>query len=166
MDDRELKILIADLHREHGALVLRRCQSLLKDDVAADDAAQEAFIRVIENIDRFRGEASPMTWIYRIATNVCLDELRRRARRATVELTPELQDALTGSQASAENMVLSQEQLSRLFARTDPTSLQILVHTYLDEMTQEETADVMGLSRKTVWSKLQRLKQHIQRGRR
>lgn len=100
MNERDTKESIAELHRAHGALVLRRCQTLLKDREAAADAAQEVFVRVIEKIDRFRGEASPVTWVYRIATNVCLDELRRRAKRRLVEWTPELHDALTGGLVS------------------------------------------------------------------
>jgi RNA polymerase sigma-70 factor (ECF subfamily) len=48
----------------------------------ADDAAQEAFIRAWRSRDQFDGRASLKTWLYRIATNVCLDELQDRGRRA------------------------------------------------------------------------------------
>jgi RNA polymerase sigma-70 factor (ECF subfamily) len=154
---------IAELFEQHGGVVLHRCRQLLKDEAAADDAAQEVFLRVIQNLESFRGEASPVSWIYRIATNICLDELRRRARRAAVELTPELLEALSGSERAAEEVVVEKDQLAWLLGRTDPASVQILVHSALDEMTQEEIARVMGLSRKTVWTKLQRLKLKLAR---
>jgi RNA polymerase sigma-70 factor (ECF subfamily) len=43
---------------------------------------QEAYLRAFCNLDRFRGESSPATWLHRIVHNVCMDELRRRRRRA------------------------------------------------------------------------------------
>src|SRR5215472_1723603 len=48
----------------------------------ADDAVQETMIRAWRSLDQFDGRASMKTWLYRIATNVCLDELRDRGRRA------------------------------------------------------------------------------------
>jgi RNA polymerase sigma-70 factor (ECF subfamily) len=55
---------------------------MLGSTVDADDAAQETMIRAWKSIDRFDGRASVKTWLYRIATNVCLDELSGRTRRA------------------------------------------------------------------------------------
>jgi RNA polymerase sigma factor (sigma-70 family) len=152
-----VKQLVTELFREHGGFILRRCRQLLKDDAAAADAAQEVFLRIVEKLDGFRGEASPVTWIYRIATNVCLDELRRQARKPTLELTPELAEALGDPQASAEQRAIHRDHLAVLFRKADAVDLQILVHTHLDGMTQEEVAEVMGLSRKSVWTRLQRL---------
>jgi RNA polymerase sigma-70 factor (ECF subfamily) len=160
MDDGALRQQVAGLHLKHGALVLRRCRSLLQDPSAAEDAAQEVFLRVMENLEGFRGESSPVSWIYRIATNICLDELRRKARRNTVELTPELQEMLVAS-GSAEETMARRQEIMRWFRRTSTASLQIWVHAYMDEMTQEEIADTMGLSRKTVWTKLQQLRRQL-----
>jgi RNA polymerase sigma-70 factor, ECF subfamily len=48
----------------------------------AEDHVQEVFLRAWRSRERFQGESSPRTWLYRIATNACLDTLRRDARRA------------------------------------------------------------------------------------
>ncbi len=52
----------------------------------ASDLAQEAFIKIYRSLGTFRGEASFLSWMYRLVTNVCLDELRRRGRAKTVSI--------------------------------------------------------------------------------
>jgi RNA polymerase sigma-70 factor, ECF subfamily len=58
------------------------CYRMLGSAVDADDAAQETVIRAWKNLNQFDGRASLRTWLYRIATNVCLDEIAKRGRRA------------------------------------------------------------------------------------
>lgn len=65
-------------HYDRVHAVCRRIAGATRD---ADDAAQEAMIRIVRNIDRFDGRSAFGTWAYRIATNAALDELRRRKRR-------------------------------------------------------------------------------------
>lgn len=154
MDREELKERVSELYEKYLKLVERRCQRLLGYTEAAEDAVQEVFVRVLKNYEQFRHESSPVTWLYQISTNVCIDELRRRARRRTEELTPEMQEILSAHQSSVEQRCGEKQSLERLVSQTDPTTLQILIHYHLDEMTQEEIASVLGLSRKTVWTRL------------
>ncbi|WP_418792090.1 RNA polymerase sigma factor [Phosphitispora sp. TUW77] len=58
----------------------------------ASDLAQEALIKVYRSINTFRGESSFSTWLYRVVTNVCKDELRRRARPKTVSIDEMIED--------------------------------------------------------------------------
>src|SRR5688500_10459992 len=68
------------------------CYRMLGSVVDAEDAVQEAMLRAWKNADRFREQASLKTWLYRIATNVCLDTLaasdRRRLRPLETSPTP------------------------------------------------------------------------------
>ena len=66
----------------HRTALVGHCYRMLGSSVDADDATQEAIIRAWKSLDQFDGRASLRTWLYRIATNVCLDEIGKRKRRA------------------------------------------------------------------------------------
>ena len=74
---------------------------MLGSAVDADDATQEAMIRAWKSLDQFDGRPSLRTWLYRIATNVCLDEIAKRGRRARPmeegPLVPPVRHRLTSS---------------------------------------------------------------------
>src|SRR6201991_3816498 len=77
------------LVRSYDQSVLRLAMNLLRSPEDARDAYQEAFLKVYRNLHSFRFDCSFHTWLYRIVTNICLDQLRKRKVRkeesATVE---------------------------------------------------------------------------------
>ncbi|MBI4873892.1 MAG: RNA polymerase sigma factor [Acidobacteria bacterium] len=69
------------LVRSYDQPVLRLAMNLLRSPEDARDVYQEAFLRIYRNLDNFRFDASFQTWLYRIVTNLCLDQLRKRKVR-------------------------------------------------------------------------------------
>jgi len=69
------------LVRAHDQSVLRLAMNLLRSPEDARDVYQEAFLRVYRNLHSFRFDCSFHTWLYRIVTNICLDQLRKRQVR-------------------------------------------------------------------------------------
>ena len=69
------------LLRRHYPRLRALCQRLTGDPTDADDACQDALVALVRGLPRFDGRSSFATWAYRVATNTCLDELRRRRRR-------------------------------------------------------------------------------------
>lgn len=76
--------------RRHHARIYGVCRRLAGNEADALDATQEALIAIARGIRRFDGRAAFSTWAYRVATNACLDELRRRKRRPTPGLPDDL----------------------------------------------------------------------------
>jgi len=77
-----MTVVDAEQLETHRAALTGHCYRMLGSAFDADDAVQETMVRAWRGLDRFDGRASLRTWMYRIATNVCLDALSNRAKRA------------------------------------------------------------------------------------
>jgi RNA polymerase sigma-70 factor, ECF subfamily len=146
----ELEALYAQL----APAVFRRARRLLGRDADAWDAVQEVFVQVLRAGPKFRAEARPMTWIWRITTNVCLNQLRARKVRET---DLEIADEGTVTMASTD----ARQMLRKWMGSLDERELAVATLLYLDGLTQDETADVLGLSRKTIGREVEVLREKL-----
>ncbi len=144
-----MALAIDDLYRKHGAVVYRRARALLGDSQAAKDALQEVFMSAIRAGEGFRGESSPVTWLYRVTTNHCLNVLRDEGRR--VRLAAAQAPAEHSPGASAENRAV----LRSVLARVPEELAQVAIYYYVDELNQDEIAELLGTSRRTVGNRLE-----------
>jgi RNA polymerase sigma-70 factor, ECF subfamily len=134
--------------RRMGAVAFRRCLQLLGDREAARDATQEVMIRMLANREHID---SPAAWIWRVSTNTCLHVLEkdRRLRFMDPVDLPEVPDDARG-----EERLAARQALASLIDRLDEKARGVFALVHVDGLTQEEAAEVLGLSRRTVGKKL------------
>jgi RNA polymerase sigma-70 factor (ECF subfamily) len=146
------------MYERFGPSIYSRCRRLLRDPVAAEDATQEVFLRVMRHIEAAPQESAALAWIYRISTNYCLNVLRDSSRHAEpVENVPEQRAE------DFEEEVVTRDWAERLLGQT-PAALRVPAELYhLKGMEQGKVAKALGVSRRTV---LYRLGEFAERARR
>jgi len=142
--------------------VFRLAFSILKERAAAEDATQETFVRVWKALPRFDGRAALGTWIYAIARNTCLMDLRRR--RPTVSLddpdTPDAQHA-EAQIASAPAEDPERDNLLRLLARLPRNQQEAVRLFYLEDRSYDAVAASLGMPLGTVKNLLHRARKRL-----
>ncbi|MEW5740506.1 MAG: sigma-70 family RNA polymerase sigma factor [Myxococcota bacterium] len=143
---------LQSLYAKYGAAVFGRCRYLLKDAAAAEDAMQDVFARALLNEASFRGEASPLTWLMKIATHHCLNLLRAegaawRDRYADLQLA-------RGEAHGGAGALEARDAVRKSLTRFDEETQAAVVHYYVDEMTLEEVAALLGRSVPTIRKRL------------
>lgn len=139
------------------ALTLRMCKN--QEDAA--EAAQEAFLAAWQGLKSFRGDSSFSTWLYRLASNACVDLLRREGkRRAAVSLDDEdlnldVPSALPSPQEEAERREL-REQIEEGLRALPPEYRAALVLREIQQLRYDEIGEALGLDIGTVKSRISR----------
>ena len=141
------------LYIRHSRDVYRRARELLGDD-AARDATQEVFMRVIRLGGKVPSEPTPTAWLHRVTTNLCLNRLRDRKRRQEI-LTSAYAPALIADGAASSAPVGEPRAIVLDILNQIPEELQdVAVYSLLDELTYEEIARLLGISKRTVCNRL------------
>jgi RNA polymerase sigma factor (sigma-70 family) len=133
--------------------------SIIAGPADAPDVTQDAFLKAYMALDRFRGEAPFRPWILRIVANEAKN--RRRSSHRREQLTLRLaEDRPSGDAApSPEAVVLERTTTERLLAAVSALPERdrlVVAYRYLVELSEEETATVLGVRRGTVKSRLSR----------
>jgi len=129
---------------------------LLGRDDDAWDAVQEVFERMIKHAKEFRREANPMTWAYRITTNVCLNVIRGRGFREPAAIEDEAEAvAAPGSEVEG---VEARNLLRKWVSHLSERELQVATLLFIDGLTQDEVATTLGFSRKTIGREVEALR--------
>ncbi len=127
-------------------------QFLKGDDAAAQDATQEVFVKVFRSAGSFRQEARFSSWIYRIAANTCMDELRRRRR---VVLFGDVPPTMHPSEEPSEPTELDPD-VGAAVRKLSPKLRMVVLLRYFDDLSYDEIAEALDLTHGTVASRLNR----------
>lgn len=129
---------IEQIYRRYGGMIRRRCLSILRSEEDADDAMQEVFIRALRSIDTFRGHASQSTWLYRIATNICLNRIRDSRNRDRLD-----REVLTAPEPEQPVESWPRDLVVRVMSGFDKYTRETVMYSIVEEMTHREIAVVM-----------------------
>jgi RNA polymerase sigma-70 factor (ECF subfamily) len=132
------------LYRDHGHVVLRRARRILDNESEAREVTQEVFMSLVENPRQFHGRSSVTTFLYAVTTNACLNRLRSTNRRAAL-----VERHVVPAQR-AEAQPVDAIHASELLARLPERLARVAVYYFVDEMTHDEIASLLGLSRRHV----------------
>ena len=136
------------LYRAYGPVIYARCRRLLRDGSAAEDATQETFMRVHRHLAKADSREA-LAWIYRIATNYCLNEIRNRKRR------PEVSADAPETLGNDLEKVLADRDLAARIVERAPEKLRVVAWLHhVDGLDQGEVARVLAISRRTVVNRL------------
>jgi len=146
---------------------------IMGDVDSASDATQEAFISAFKNLHRFRGGSFP-SWLFRIVTNACYDELRRRKRRPSSSLDsitedwdgPQFDESPSmGSAPVSPDRAVERDELQgaikRCLDQLPPEFKVVAVLVDVQDLNYQEAAEVIGTPIGTIKSRLARARQRL-----
>lgn len=140
--------------------LLRHLTRMLQDYQAAEDVCQELFVRAIQRIDQVREPKGLKTWLYRIATNMAHDHIRRRIEPPVPEL-PRLSAASDGVDGLPDRLYVA--DLLRVLS---PDHRAVMVLRFYEDMSLPEISDVLEIPVGTVKSRLhyalRQLRKHLE----
>jgi RNA polymerase sigma-70 factor (ECF subfamily) len=147
-----------ELYRAHSRALHAHCVSVLSNAAQARDAVHDTFERVMRA--RARGlfdESRVVPYLYRTATNVCVDMLRHQTvwRRVAPEFSERAERA-----SHSDPRHLERDYARHLFQRIGPLTATVGLMHLIEGMNQQEIASEVGLSRRSIFNHLRKLEQH------
>jgi RNA polymerase sigma factor (sigma-70 family) len=158
--DKEAFSLVVD---KYSDMVYTICLRMLSVEADAADAAQEVFVKIYRSIAGFREQSKFSTWIYRIAYNQCISEIRKKVK--VIDLVDDLPEE-DASQADVSGLdLLSGEERKRYLQMAidalPETDAVVVTLFYYDELSLEEIAEVTGLTSNNIRIKLHRSRKKL-----
>lgn len=148
-----------DLYQRYGRALLRKAERLLQSRADAQDVVHALFVDLLEKKNQ---ENVDLPYLYRAVTNRCLSHLRDETNRA--RLLAQNDVSLRGPvRTRVDERIIDLDLLGKLVRDLDELGAEVLAHHYFDDMTQEEVAALLGVTRKTVGSRLDRIREAVLR---
>jgi RNA polymerase sigma-70 factor (ECF subfamily) len=146
--------------------VFQTCMGFVHNEDDAADLSQDIFIRAYEKLSSFKGEALFSTWLYRMTSNMAINFIRKRKLRSYFQRMDDDRTSVEiKSGESADAHVLRTEQkklLKKALEKLTTSQHKAFVLSYYQDLSNQELADVMGLSLKAAESLLYRSRLRMQ----
>jgi len=147
-----------EAYRRYGPSLLRKAERMLQDRDEAQDLVQGLFLDLVQRPDT----PADLAYLHRAVTRRCLNHLRDRRNRG--RLLSRHDELLRGpARTRLDERIVDRRLLASLAERIDDEAWEILVYHFVDDMTQDEIAALIGTSRKTVVRRLQAIREEARR---
>jgi RNA polymerase sigma-70 factor (ECF subfamily) len=147
--------LFEQAYSQHKSKLMRLALGYVKGNKAqAQDLVQDIFIKVWNNLDSFRGDSNPGTWIFRIAVNTCLMFLR--SKKSIPFHSDELPDTMEKNEYSEHRF----QEMYKCINKLDEENRSIIL-LELQDVPQEEIAEILGMTHAAVRTRIHRIKDKL-----
>jgi RNA polymerase sigma-70 factor (ECF subfamily) len=164
-----MAVLVARYQKPLFTFLMRMC----RDRSRSEDLLQEAFLRMIEHADTFEGTARLRTWLYRIARNLYIDDLRRQKHRKHASMDAAhgdedgrtLHDRVATKDALADRSVVGQQMTARMLGAIDALpdeQREVFLLRQVHALQFKEIADITAVSENTVKSRMRYALERLQ----
>ncbi|WP_294515564.1 sigma-70 family RNA polymerase sigma factor [uncultured Intestinimonas sp.] len=168
-DESAFEVLVTDNEKR----IYNLCRRLTGNPEDAAELTQEAFLNAWRGLGRFQGESSFSTWLYRLASNACIDFLRKEKRRQNLSMTVSLDDEEEARQVELpDERYTPERELERTevrqavaagLERLTPEHRQVLVMREINGLSYAEIGAVLGLEEGTVKSRIARARNALRK---
>jgi RNA polymerase sigma-70 factor, ECF subfamily len=146
------EMTFADLLRANQSMVFSLAYHFLRDRGAAEEVAQDVFLRLYRKMDDLEDAKHVTFWLRKVTSHRCIDYARKRGGRCTIAL----EDAAEPPAAEQQGDPLLNRRLRQLIATLPEKPRMVMVLRYQEDLTPEEISDVLEMPVRTVKSHLQR----------
>lgn len=163
----------AELVEFYKDKILHLAYRMLNNRHEAEDIVQETFLRVYKNFDRYDENQKFSTWLYRIATNLCIDKLRKR--KPSYSLDAELNDSenssdgyslIPGDERTPETEYLLSETQQTIYQAMESLPAKyksVMMLRYLNELSLQEIGDILNMPVTTVKTRVHRGREFLRK---
>ena len=148
---------LAALVEQYAPTLYRVAFSVLRNTADAEDAVQEAFLRVLRHRDTLDEVRDQRVWLIRIVWNIVLDRKRRAKTRPETDDVSELTRVLPATDLSAEDRAAALQHHAQVLSLVDtlpPKEREVLVLSAFEELSSVEIASILGITESSVRSRL------------
>ncbi len=144
------------LYQQYAGSIKKLCLGYTGDTMLAEDLLQETFVKVWNNMSKFRGDAAWSTWIYRIAVNTCLGQLRKKQDKHEPIDDYRLSTLADKQETKEQQIALLYKCISKL-AETD----RLIISLVLEDKPYPEIAAITEITENNLRVKIHRIKKQL-----
>jgi RNA polymerase sigma factor (sigma-70 family) len=146
-------------YRTYGPALIRKAERILRNRDDAVEVVHGLFVELLQRTSTAQDMELP--YLYRAVTNRCLNVVRDRANRERLLEREHGAIVLGAGRVRCDDEVIGLQLLARLSDRLDAAHMEVLVARFVDDLTQDEIAEQLGTSRKTIGKRLARIRDEV-----